>query len=71
MLTVTDNFSLKVTMILMAVAVVGFALIRLAYTLLNGERVRLTAGWTEEELEQEAQSEDRVGDHKKTFLYGY
>jgi hypothetical protein len=58
-------------MILMAVAVFGFALLRLAYTLVNGKRVKLTAGWTEEQLEEETNSTERIGDHKKTFLYGY
>jgi hypothetical protein len=58
-------------MILVAVAIFGFILIRISYMLLNRKRENMTAGWTEEEFEEEARSEVRLGDHKRTFLYGY
>jgi hypothetical protein len=58
-------------MILVAVAIFGFILIRLSYIQLNRKRTNMTAGWTEEDFEEEARSEVRLGDHKQTFLYGY
>jgi hypothetical protein len=66
-----DNFPLKATTILIAVAVSGFILVRSSYMLLNRKRKRVTADWTEEQFEDEANSEERKHDYKMTFLYGY
>ena len=65
------KFPLRITMILLAVAQVGFLLIRGSYMLLNRKRRRETAGWTEEQFAEEERNEDRRGDHKKTYIYGY
>ncbi|KAF2673481.1 MFS general substrate transporter [Microthyrium microscopicum] len=67
----TYNYPLKVTLISLGAAVVGFLLIRLSYMQVNRKRRTETALWTEQEFAQEMESSERRGDRKRTFVYGY
>ncbi|GAA5827402.1 hypothetical protein JCM11251_003795 [Rhodosporidiobolus azoricus] len=66
----TYKFSLKITMILMAIGMCIFVAIRVYYQLLNKKRRAKIATMSPEEIEAERLSLDRRGDAKVTFLYG-
>ncbi|GAA5889544.1 hypothetical protein JCM6882_007065 [Rhodosporidiobolus microsporus] len=66
----TYKFSLKITMILMAIGIGFFVAMRGYYMWLNKKRRAKVAAMTSEEIEAERLSLDRRGDQKVTFLYG-
>lgn len=66
-----DNYPLKVTLILIAVTIVILFGTRLAYMAENRRRLKITENWTEQEFLNESLSDERRGDHKYTYIYGY
>jgi hypothetical protein len=66
-----DNYPLKVTLILIAATIVVLFGTRLAYVMENRRRLKLTENWTEQEFLNENLSDERRGDHKYTYIYGY
>ncbi|KAK3315610.1 major facilitator superfamily domain-containing protein [Apodospora peruviana] len=64
-------FPLIVTMIMSAVGILGFILIRAIYMLENKKRRREIATWDEDRFEEEQNSAERRGDQRKTWIYGY
>ena len=66
-----DNYPLKVTLILIAVAIVVLIGTRLAYVTENRRRLKITDNWTEQDFLNEILSDERRGDHKYTYIYGY
>jgi hypothetical protein len=69
-LTSPDRFPLLVTMILIVIGACGFLFMRLLFMLEN-RRPRVISGWTIEDFEAEASSNERRGDMKLTYRYGY
>ena len=65
------NYPLTVTMILIAVGMVGFLGIRVAYMLENRKRRRIIADWDEDRFLLEQNSTERRGDQRYTWIYGY
>ncbi|AEO64589.1 uncharacterized protein THITE_2110885 [Thermothielavioides terrestris NRRL 8126] len=65
------SYPLTVTMILIAVGMVGFVFIRVMYMLENRRRRKILATWTEENFIEEMSSTERRGDQRYTFIYGY
>jgi hypothetical protein len=49
----------------------GFCIIRTAYFFENRRRHRIIRDWTSEQYEEEAVNEERRGDQRLTFIYGY
>jgi hypothetical protein len=66
----TYKFPLTVSMIIIAVGMVGFFCMRMVYMWTNKKRVEITSRWTEEEWKAELASTERIGDQKLTFVYG-
>jgi hypothetical protein len=58
-------------MILIVIGAGGFLLIRVLLILENRRRARVIAGWSAYDFETEKTSEERRGDMKVTFRYGY
>jgi hypothetical protein len=58
-------------MILIVIGAGGFLFIRLLLMLENRRRARIISGWTVDEFEEETRSNERRGDMKLTFRYGY
>ena len=66
-----DNYPLKVTLILIAATIVVLIGTRLAYMMENRRRLKITENWTVQEFLNENLSDERRGDHKYTYIYGY
>jgi hypothetical protein len=66
-----DRIPLLITMLLIVTGAVGFVSIRGLLMLENRRRARKISGWTKEEYEAENESDQRRGDMKLTFRYGY
>lgn len=64
-------YPLTVTMILIAVGMIGFIFIRGMYMLENRKRRKILESWTEENFIDELNSSERRGDQRYTFIYGY
>ena len=64
-------YPLRVTMVLMAVGMVGFLFIRAMYMLENRNRRRAMATWDEQDFMEEQNSTERRGDKRRTWIYGY
>ncbi|CAJ2509979.1 Uu.00g058790.m01.CDS01 [Anthostomella pinea] len=62
--------SLITTMALMAVGATGLVFVRVMYQLENKKRAREIAAWDEQRFADEANSEERRGDQRMTFMYG-
>ena len=60
-----------ITVVIVAVGMIGFLGVRLAFMMENRRRSRLIAGWTEENFEQERRDATRRGHAKRFFVYGY
>jgi hypothetical protein len=58
-------------MILIVIGAGGFLLMRVLLMLENRRRARVVAGWSAHDFETEKTSEERRGDMKVTFRYGY
>ncbi|KPI44477.1 putative transporter [Cyphellophora attinorum] len=56
---------------IMVAGMLGFCIIRTAYFFENRRRHRIIRDWTQEQYEEEAVNEDRRGDQRLTFIYGY
>lgn len=66
----TDEVPLITTMIVMACGICGLAFLKYAYRIENEKRAREVATWDETRLAEEAVSEKRRGDQRRTFMYG-
>lgn len=71
MLMVIDRYPLLVTMILIAIGALGFLSVRFWLMLINQKRAGTILSWTADEFDEEMSSEERRGDQKLTFRYGY
>jgi hypothetical protein len=58
-------------MILIVIGAGGFLLMRVLLMLENRRRARVVSGWSAHDFEAEKTSEERRGDMKITFHYGY
>jgi MFS family permease len=67
----TYRVPLMITMILVAIGIVGFLFMRGVYMYANYKRRRLVATWTPEQLEEEKRSTTRRGHEKRYFVYSY
>jgi hypothetical protein len=56
---------------IMAFGAAGLLFIRFMYMWENKKRARDIANWTEEDFANEATSEERRGDQRRTFMYGF
>ncbi len=65
------KYPLTVTMILMAVGMVGFTFVRVMYMLENRNRRKVMATWDEHDFIEEENSTERRGDQRRTWIYGY
>ncbi|KAL4966461.1 major facilitator superfamily domain-containing protein [Aspergillus stella-maris] len=65
------KYPLIVTMILIAVGMVGFVAMRGVYMWENRRRRRIILQWTPEEYQVEQERTDRRGDKKVTWVYAY
>lgn len=54
----------------MAFGALGLVFIRTMYMFENRKRARVTATWDVDQVTQEATSEERRGDQRRTFIYG-
>ncbi|KAL0930162.1 allantoate transport protein [Colletotrichum truncatum] len=61
---------LIVTMIIMACGICGLLFLKYMYRLENRKRAREVATWDETQFSEEAVSEERRGDQRRTFVYG-
>jgi hypothetical protein len=59
------------TMILIAIGACGFMVMRFLLVWENRRRSRITQTWTAEDFERENLNEQRRGDAKLSFKYGY
>jgi len=64
------QYPLTVTMILIAVGIVGFVFLRVMYVIENKRRKRIIANWDEDRFTEEQQSTERRGDQRYTWIYG-
>jgi hypothetical protein len=64
------HFPLMITMILMAIGIVGFAVMRVLYMWENRSRAKKIQDWSETQLDEERRSLVRRGDQRWTFVYG-
>lgn len=64
------HFPLVMTMILIAIGMLGFLMMRGVYMWENRWRVRKVMNWSEEQLDEERRSLVRRGDQRWTFVYG-
>jgi hypothetical protein len=62
---------LIITIVLLVVGAVGLVFVRFMYKLENQKRAREIAEWDEQQFAIEASSEERRGDQRKTFMYGF
>jgi hypothetical protein len=67
---VTDETPLIITMCIMAFGICGLAFLKVMYKLENKRRAREIASWGDEQFIAEANSMQRRGDQKRTFMYG-
>lgn len=58
-------------MAIMAFGACGLMFIRFMYKLENKKRAREIESWTEQDFANEAASEIRRGDQRRTFMYGF
>jgi hypothetical protein len=58
-------------MILIAIGALGFMAMRVVLMWENQRRARILETWTAEDFEREKESEERRGDSKLSFKYGY
>jgi hypothetical protein len=65
------NYPLKVTMILIAVGMVGFLFVRAMYMLENRRRRKIRETWMQQDFIDEQNSTERRGDQRYTWVYGY
>lgn len=65
------HFPLIVTMILIAVGMLGFCLVRVLYMVENRCRRKEMANWDESRFALEESSVDRRGDQRRTWIYSY
>jgi hypothetical protein len=65
------KYPLTVTMILIAIGMVGFLFVRGAYMWENRRRRRIIADWDDARFEAEQESRERRGDQRFTWIYGY
>lgn len=65
-----DEVPLTTTVILMAIGMAGFLFVRFMYQRENAKRLRIIEDWTHDQFEEEACSEERRGDQRRTFMYG-
>ncbi|KAL5381630.1 hypothetical protein DPSP01_007078 [Paraphaeosphaeria sporulosa] len=65
------RFPLMMTMILIAIGAVGFISMRMLLMWENRRRARIIETWTAEDFERENESQERRGDAKLSFRYGY
>lgn len=56
---------------IMAFGAVGLLLMRYMYMLENKKRAKEIEHWTDEDFANEAVSEERRGDQRRTFMYGF
>lgn len=70
-LTLQDRFPLLVTMILIAIGACGFITMRGLLMWENRRRSQIIETWTAEDFERENENEERRGDMKLSFRYGY
>lgn len=61
---------MTITVILMAVGMAGFIFVRFMYQRENAKRLVIIEDWTQDQFEEEACSEERRGDQRRTFIYG-
>ncbi|MBE3048652.1 hypothetical protein IMZ48_40365 [Candidatus Bathyarchaeota archaeon] len=54
----------------MAFGALGMVFVRTMYMFENRKRARETAAWDVDQLAQEATSQERRGDQRRTFIYG-
>lgn len=66
----SDETPLFITIGLMAFGALGLVFIRTMYMFENRKRARETATWDVDQVAQEATSEERRGDQRRTFIYG-
>ncbi|KAG7292158.1 hypothetical protein NEMBOFW57_002193 [Staphylotrichum longicolle] len=64
-------YPLKVTMILIAVGIVGFLFVRAMYMLENRRRRKIRETWMQQDFVDEQNSVERRGDQRYTWVYGY
>jgi MFS family permease len=65
------KYPLTVTMILIAIGMVGFLFVRAAYMFENRRRRKIIADWDDARFEDEQRSTERRGDQRLTWIYGY
>jgi len=65
------KYPLTVTMVLVALGMLGFLFVRGMYMLENRRRRRITATWDEDRYAEEMSSTKRRGDQRLTWIYGY
>ncbi|KAF9884622.1 hypothetical protein FE257_001444 [Aspergillus nanangensis] len=65
------RFPLIMTMILIAIGMVGFCAIRVTYMFENRRRRRIVASWEATDYTEEQVSRDRRGDQRQTWIYSY
>jgi hypothetical protein len=58
-------------MIVIVIGACGFMAMRVLLMLENRRRARTISGWSAENFEMEENTEERRGDMKITFRYGY
>jgi hypothetical protein len=58
-------------MILIVIGACGFMAMRVLLMLENRRRARIISGWSAEDFEIEKNTEERRGDTRITFRYGY
>jgi hypothetical protein len=56
---------------LIAATIVILVGIRVAYMVENRRRLNITQDWTEQDFLNELRGDERRGDHKYTYIYGY
>lgn len=66
-----DSYPLTVTMILIAIGMLGFLSVRTIYMFTNRWRQQKIRNWTAAQLIEERESTIRRGDQKYTFVYSY
>jgi hypothetical protein len=64
-------YPLTVTMVLIAVGMVGFLFVRGMYMLENRRRRKIRQTWMPEDFVHEQNTAERRGDQKYTWVYGY
>lgn len=70
LISTIDETPLIVTMALMVFGIFGLGFLKFMYLRENKKRAREIANWDEADFANEAASEERRGDQKRTFMYG-